>query len=497
LAKPAGDEEFLRRIYLDLTGTIPSIDDTRAFLKDSAPDKRAKLIDRLLASPEHARHLAHVFDVMLMERRPAKNVPAAAWHDYLREAFAANKPWDELARDILSADGADPKKRAPARFYLDREGEPHLITRDVSRVFLGTNFQCAQCHDHPLIDDYKQEQYYGLFAFLNRSQLFTDRATRQVVLAEKADGEVTFQSVFDPAKVTKSSGPRVPGRPAVKESPVKKGEEYTVKPAANVRGVPKYSRRALLGGELARADNVAFRRNLANRLWALMMGRGIVHPVDLDHSRNPPSQPALLDLLTAEVGTRKFDVRSLLREIALSQAYQRSSAPPPGAGDVLPGRFAVASLKPLSPEALAFSLFEAAGMTAIERRALGKGLTEAALYPRVVRQVQPLINSFASQPGTAQEFEPTLDQALFLSNGPLLRGWLTPRSDNLLDRLQKLSDDGAVAEEAYLSVLTRRPTDEEKKEVADYLKTAGKPRPQALQELAWALLTSAEFRFNH
>src|SRR5262245_26289488 len=102
-AKPAGDEEFLRRIYLDLTGTIPSIDDTRAFLKDSAPDKRARLIDRLLASAEHARHMAHVFDVILMERRPAKNVPAAAWHDYLREAFAANKPWDELARDILSA----------------------------------------------------------------------------------------------------------------------------------------------------------------------------------------------------------------------------------------------------------------------------------------------------------------------------------------------------------------------------------------------------------
>src|SRR5262249_30217205 len=147
LAAPlASDEEFLRRVTLDLTDTIPTAAQARAFLADTTADKRVRLIDRLLASPEHARHLAHVFDVMLMERRAGRTPLAPAGHEYLRESFAANKPWDQLVREILAADGSDPKKRAAARFYLDRNGEPNEVTRDISRVFLGMNLQCAQCH---------------------------------------------------------------------------------------------------------------------------------------------------------------------------------------------------------------------------------------------------------------------------------------------------------------------------------------------------------------
>jgi hypothetical protein len=264
--------------------------------------------------------------------------------------------------------------------------------------------------------------------------------------------------------------------------------------------VPRFSRRAQLTAELARADNVPFKRNFANRLWALMMGRGLVHPLDMDHANNPPSHPELLTLLADEGAAHKFDIRWLLRELALSQTYQRASVPPPGTGEPDPRRFAVAALKPLPPEALAFSLFQATGMTDVERTALGNGkaATEAALYPRVARQVAPLIPTFASQPGTPQQFEPTLDQALFLANGPLLRSWLAPRPGNLVGRLSKLTDSNALAEEAYLSVLTRRPTAEERQELTDYLKTPKeKDRVTALQEFVWALVTSAEFRFNH
>ena len=497
-AGPASDEEFLRRATLDLTGTIPTSLQARAFLKDAALDKRARLIDRLLASPEHARHLAQVFDVLLMERRPARSVPAAAWQEYLRQSFAANKPWDKLTAEILSADGTNPKTLAPARFYLDRNGDANEITRDVSRLFLGMNLQCAQCHDHPLVDDYKQSFYYGLLAFLNRSYLFRDPKTRRSVLAEKGEGEVSFQSVFDPAKVTRTTGPRLPGRAAVKEPKLKKGDEYAVKPAKGSRGVPRFSRRALLAAELARPDNVPFKRNFANRLWALMMGRGLVQPLDMDHGGNPPSHPALLTLLADQTAAHHFDVKWLLRELALSKTYQRSSTPPPGQEQGSPVKtFAVAALKPLPPETLAFGLFQASGMTDAERAALGKKATEAALYPRVANQVAPLVTAFASQPGTPQQFVPTLDQALFFANGPLLRSWLTPRPNNLVGRLSKLTDVNALAEEAYLSVLTRRPTAAEVKELADYLKTPGKTRSVALQEIAWALLTSVEFRFNH
>lgn len=492
----ASDEEFLRRIYLDLVGNIPTADQARAFFADKDPAKRTKLIDQLLASPEHARHLAHVFDVMLMERRPAKNVPGQIWHEYLRSSFAANKPWDQLAKEILSADGVDPKNRGPARFFLDRDGEPNVVVRDVSRVFLGLDLQCAQCHDHPAIEDYKQDLYYGLIAFVNRSTALNDTALKMVVYSEKADGDVTFQSVFDPKKVTKSTGPRVPGRTAVKEPPVEKGKEYKVAPTKTTRGVPTWSRRALLGDELARAETVSFKRNFANRTWSLMFGRGLFHPLEKDHAGNPPSHPELLDVLVDEAVKHKFDLRYLLREIALSQTYQRSSSAKAGV-EVPPRSYAVAPLKPLAPEALAFSLHQATGMTDAERKALAKTLNETTLYTRVAPQVQPLITLFAGQPGVPQDFEPTLEQALAMANGPVLRGWLTTRGGALVDRMQLMKDVNAMTDELYLSVLTRKPSDDERKEITGYLSAAGKDRIAAIQEVVWALLTSVEFRFNH
>jgi hypothetical protein len=494
---PASDAEFLRRIYLDLIGTIPTAEQTRAFLKDPSPSKRQTLIDGLLISPEHSRHFATVLDVMLMERLPDKHVPHAPWLEYLRESVAANKPWDLLVRDILSSDGADSKTRPAAKFYLERQAEPNLLTRDISRLLLGTNLQCCQCHDHPRIDDYKQAHYYGLFAFLNRSTLVVDKKLNMAVLSEKADGEVTFQSVFDPAKVTKRTGPQLPEGSPLKEPAAEKGKEYVVPPAAGGRSVPRFSRRAQLGPTLARADNQQFKRNIANRLWALMMGRGLVHPLDLDHSANPPSHPELLKLLADDIAARKFDMRGFLRELALSQTYQRSSEQSSPGNDPEPTSYTATLLKPLTPEQLAWSLMQATGLTDAERQALGKNATEASLYARLSGNVAPFVKAFGNPPGQAQEFDARLDQALFLANGPMVRGWLTPRPGNLIDRLGKRTNVDELAEELYLSVFTRLPSAEERKDVADFLATRSKDRLAALQDLAWALLASAEFRFNH
>jgi uncharacterized protein DUF1549/uncharacterized protein DUF1553 len=496
-APPADDAEFLRRIYLDLTGSIPSATATRAFLADTAPDKRARLIDQLLASPEHFRHLATVIDVCLMERRPSKNVPQAQWHEYLRSSFAANKPWDQLVREILSADGADPQQRATAKFFLDRDAEPHLLTKDVTRLFLGRNFSCNQCHDSPVVDDYKQADYYGVFAFLNRTTTFTDK-NKQVMLAEKAEGEATFESVFDPAKVTKTARPRLLAGPPVEEPKFEKGKEYQVAPAKDVRSVPTFSRRVQLAPLLTSADNRFFKRNAANRFWALMMGRGLVHPVDLDHTNNPPSHPELLDLLSEEFAANKFDVRAFLHEIALSQAYQRSSRPRDG-HQVPVEAFAVRLLKPLTPDQLGWSLMQATGLTDAERKVLGDKANEAALYSKLSGNVASIVATFGSQPGQAEgdSFQATLDQALFLSNGGLVRGWLAARPGNLLDRLSKLQDPATIAEELHVSTLTRRPTMDEEKLVKDYLQSRGSERQLALEEMIWAMLTSTEFRFNH
>ncbi len=493
LAAPrSSDAEFARRVHLDLTGVIPSADELRAFLADSAPDKRRALVERLLASEGYARHFQQVFDVLLMDRRPAKHVKQDEWQTFLRDSFAANKPYDQLVREILSADGGDPKMRATARFYLDREGEPHQLTRDVTRLFLGMNLHCAQCHDHPLVDAYKQEHYYGVYAFLSRSYLYTDKATKVAVFAEKGEGDVTFQSVFK-AKVTRSTGPRMPGRKELTEPKLDKGQEYVAPVKQGERGVPKFSRRAQLAAALT--DDPRFARATANRVWALLLGRGIVHPVEYDHEANPPSHPALLDLLAQEFRAGKYDLKALIRAIVLSETYQRTSALPSGERD--PKWFAVALLRPLSPEQLALSMLRATGQEAGERKALGPKATEAAVFAKLTAQAGPFVQLFAGLPGEPaanQDFEASLDQTLFLSNGKLLRDWLEPRPGSLTERLLALKESGPLAEELYLSILSRPPSAEERREVEDYLRG---DRATAVKELMWALLTSAEFRFTH
>jgi hypothetical protein len=204
----------------------------------------------------------------------------------------------------------------------------------------------------------------------------------------------------------------------------------------------------------------------------------------------------LLDLLADDLAARKFDVRSFLRELALSEAYGRSSEVPAGREAKDLPLYAVARLKPLSPEQLAWALMQATGLTDATRQALGKGATEATLYARLAGNVTPFVNAFGAPAGTPERFDARVDQALFLANGPLVRSWLTPRAGNLTFRLGKLTSADAVAEELYLSVLTRLPDAEERKEVADFL-AGRKDRDAALQDLAWALLASAEFRFNH
>ncbi|MCA9219123.1 MAG: DUF1549 domain-containing protein, partial [Planctomycetales bacterium] len=317
----ASDAEFVRRIYLDLIGTIPTADEARQFIDDQSPDKREKLIDRLLASPEFTRHMTTVLDVMWMERRPDKHVKTDEWRAYLHAAIAANRPLNELVREILAADGVDDALRPAAKFYLDREGEPNLLTRDVGRMFFGMDLQCAQCHDHPLVDDYYQADYYGIFAFLNRSFVFADAKAKKSFFAEKGEGGVEFKSVF--TGETGQTGPRLPGDAEIAEPTFAKGEEYVVKPEKDVRPVPKFSRRAQLAEQATDGTNNAFNRNMANRLWAVMMGRGLFDPVDLYHSGNSPTHPLLLQTMADELVAMQFDVRRFLGEVARTRAYQR------------------------------------------------------------------------------------------------------------------------------------------------------------------------------
>ena len=471
----AADAEFLRRATLDLNGTVPTTAEVREFLADSDPKKRMRAIDRLLAAPAFARRMAWHFDVTLMERRRDAKVPRAAWEDFLRASFAANTPYDEFVRGILSADGSDPKTRPAAKFLLDRDLEPNVVTRDLSRVFLGRNIQCAQCHDHPIIDDYKQADYYGILAFTNRSFLFPNATAPTAVIAEKGEGDATFVSVFDKDKKQGTALPKVPGGKAVMEPKFEKGKEYKVPPAKDVKPVPAFSRREQLAANIT--TNPAFARTAANRLWAMMHGRGLVNPIDLDHEGNPPSHPELLDLLAKELKEHRFDVKWFVREIALSKSYQLSSETPAGIPEGQEDRYLAAQLKPLSPEQLASAAAQATGGT------------DGALLPKF-RAL------FGAQPGQPEDFAASLDQTLFLKFNPQVRTMLAPQKGNLAERLTKLTEPGAFADELFVSVFSRPPTDDEKKDVAAAL-AAAKDRNAVVGDLIWALLASAEFRFNH
>jgi len=504
----ADDAEFVRRVYLDLTGMIPTAEQVRAFLADQSPDKREQLIDRLLDTAEYARHMQRRFDVMLMRRLPQRNVPAGEWRQFLRDSFAQNKPWDEMVREMLSADGTDPKNRGPASFYLDRNGDADELTRDIGRIFLGADLACAQCHNHPEVDDYLQTHYYGISAFLVRSYVFTDKKKKRKILAEKAVGEVSFENVFEAAdkkgkdKSTKTTEPAIFNLTMPEEPNFKKGTEYVTKPSKKTAGVPKFSRREFLPKLITSPKNERFTRTAANRLWAMFMGRGLVHPLDRDHSDNPPSHPELLQLLTDQFRNHNYDIKWYVRQLLLSKTYQRSSrvASKPG-GRVPPeSAFAQAMLRPLTPEQFAWSILQATGETDVHRRALGKKLTEAALHKRLNGYEKRFVSLFGGEPGKPpEEFETTVDQVLFLSNDDAMAKLLKPKSGNLADRLLKLPADQPekIAEELFLSVLSRTPTKQDIADVRNFLKgQTGDARQTAMQDLIWALITSSEFRFN-
>ncbi len=318
------DAEFLRRVSLDLTGMPPLADEARAFIGDTSPDKRTVLVDRLLESPQYGRHLASTLDVMLMERRANTGVGQEEWLAWLLKSVRENKPWNVLVREILSADGDDPALRAPARFYVDRGCEPNVIARDLGRIFFGRDLQCAQCHDSPLVSDFLQIDYQGLLAFTAAGyEVKKKHGDKDVmVYAERSGSDLTFESVFNKGTPHRS-GARLPGMPTVDEPFFYPGEEYAVAPADTVRAVPKFSRRAKMVELATGGANSLFNVNIVNRLWYHMLGRGLVHPLDMIHPDNPAPDPELLQYLGQRFAEEGFNMKSFLRELALSEVYQR------------------------------------------------------------------------------------------------------------------------------------------------------------------------------
>lgn len=361
------------------------------------------------------------------------------------------------------------------------------------------NLQCAECHDHPHIPEYRQADFYGLVAFVNRTQIVNVRRNNRgmMLLAENATGETKFKSVFDPKAGEMATRPHLPGDDELNEPTYEEGGEYEVTPAAGVQQVPKYSRRDLLAKSLPTPDNDRFTRNISNRLWALMFGRGIVDPLDLHHSGNPPSHPELLSLLAERFAASKFDIKWFLRELALSRTYQLSSIRPTDQ-DVPPEAFAISPMKPLRPRQFMFAVMQVSGLIDAERAALGEKATDDELYRKLIPHAEEFVKVYgrpSGQPDT--KTDPSMQQASFLANGPLVLDWLKVRDGNVTDRLLKMSEPAAIAEELYLTAYSRTPAEDETAAIVDYLRDRVEDRELALQECLWAMIASSEFRFNH
>ena len=497
----ATDAEFLRRVYLDLTGVIPTHDQARAFLDDKSPDKRAKLIDALIASPLYARHQADVWDLVLVGRNPPEDRVRKrdGFQRFLKDQFAKNTPYDKLVASLLRAEGNTVDDGAPV-YLVQFERKAEDAIESVTETFLGVQLQCARCHDHPY-EPWKQVDFYGMAAFLSRLEVVTvgkDGQQTKLAVGEKNTGEMNFT----PAKQ------QMPGKKGMPISPkflVSAGGEQEWKEpelpkdfkeakfAENKQPEkPKFSRREKLVEWITAKENPYFARAAVNRIWSQYMGRGIVHPVDDMKKSNKPTHPALLDAMTAQFVAHGFDMQWLTREIVSSQAYQLASTGP--ATDAATEWYERARVRPLSAEELLESWRIATGY---DEALVKTGKDKEAAKNRFYGVGWDYVVRFFGESVTGEgDFQGGLQEHLYLNNGELGR-LITSEKGGLVDAITQSKDTmDAKIDRLFVSVLTRLPSDAERAKLAEYL-AGDEKKGERLREAIWALMTCSEFRFNH
>lgn len=485
------DNTFVRRIYLDIAGRIPTRAELTQFMADRRPNRRNLLIDRLLLSDDYARHMREVFDTVLM-RRPnantAKQREDSGWYSYLERSFRTNWPWNEMVRDILVARPQKPSggDSGAEWFLAERQNNYQTIAEAVAPIVYGKQIACAQCHNHPLAWEVEQRHYWGLVAVFNRSSNVNTKSGVRV--AESAiGGFVNFANLkkeSQPASLVFINGTSVKERvPGPNEKEVDSPDLYLIPPpkkgeAPESAAVPKLSRREEFA-DAATHDNPMLAKAFVNRMWANLMGRGIVQPVDQIDSRHYASHPELLDWLALNFEKTGYNVQGLVRDIVCSRAYQLDSKQTPGKYPTLPEQFARGLEKPLSGEQLYRSLVIAAG-----EHQEPKSDTE-----------RKFITTFPDL--MPETYSPSLQQALFLTNSPLVAQMLKPatHADNTAAHLVALKSADARIHEAFLTVLGRSPDAIERQQCIALL--AHQTVEKGVEDLLWALVSGSEFRVNH
>lgn len=465
---PCDDSDFLRRPYLDIIGTLPTAEEALEFLNDRNPDRRAALIERLLERPEYADYWALKWsDLLRVNRRELGHKGAFAYYNWIRRSCAENRPLDQFARELLTAEG--PITDAPAAHFYKVVNQPDKMANAVSQIFLGVRIECAQCHHHPF-DRWSQTDYYGMQAF------FT-----QVSFKTSLRGE-SIQAVGDAKSIHPRTGQEIPAHALEADMPASS---------------PPGDRRRLLAEWMTAKDNPMFARSLVNRAWAHFMGRGLVEPVDDFRVTNPPSNPELLDALARHFIESGFDFKQLIRTITSSQAYQRSA----GVNDTNLGdeqNYSRFLFRQLEAEVLLDAVCQTTGVEE-KFRFVPKGSRAIQLWDS---NAEHYFLKIFGRPvrATACECErisePTVSQVLHVLNSPEIQSRLSHRAGRLVALQEANSQDERLVEQLYLNFFSRLPTETEQQVATTYLKS-NSDRQQATEDIAWSMMNSIEFLFNH
>jgi hypothetical protein len=472
----ADDEEFLRRVYLDLIGVQPKPDEVRAFLADKNPAKRSRVVDALFERPEFVDHWSLKWgDLLQNSRERASSQSVYLFREFLRAAVAENIPLDEFARKILTSRGGGVDDPASAYFAVSKDAND--TAERVTEVFCGMRMLCARCHSHPL-ENWTQGDYYGLVSFFNQVGTRQDGRYPNVPNAKLVQLNLSAGFAVNP-RSGRATPPKYLG-----------GDE------ANIAGAK--DRREAYAAWLTSPKNPFFARSLTNRLWSYFFHRGIIEPVDDIRSTNPPINPALLDALTKDFVDHKFDVRHLMRTIVTSATYQRSSV----ANDSNrhdEQNFSHAVPRRVPAEALLDSLVQATGVA--ENFGGAPAGFRAAQLPD--GSVESSFLKLFGKPQRAEACECERDngsnmlQALHLINGKSVLARVQDPNGRPSQLVRQTLSDEQTVSELYLWCLARHPRAAEVKLGLEFIKSYGDKRAEAVQDLAWALLNSKDFLLTH
>ncbi len=445
---------------LDVTGRVPTVAELAAFNADRSQQKYKTAVGKLLAGPEFAWNFGAVLDNMIQGQFAGN----PEFVGYLRSSLKTNKSWDKMFREMMLGPWDKPERKPAIGFLDKRARDLDLLTADVSRSFFGVDVSCARCHNHPLVKDWKREHYYGMAAFFVRT------TGGKGSISEKSDGEAKFSGKDGKERIVPMmflSGKMVDesGKPAVKGAKVGRREQLV---------------------RIALDDRKFLSRAFVNRTWEYFFGRGLVDPVDQIHSGNPASVSELLDWLADDFAHSGYDVTRLIEGILLSKAYALDSRWAGPETIPSPEHFAVMPLRPLSPRQLAASLLVAVGD--------GKFEPTTASLQALEKQSADLM---ATLDPRTRDFQSSSREALYLSNSEAIRKLVVAGGTNLAQRLAAITDDREMAKTAYLATLGRAPSEPEAGRVMGFLSSNKLDRRAACKDLVWALVTSAEFRFNH